>query len=72
MNPAEAAASLLDLPIDDVLILQSAHTTLLVAAARGEIDLNELARATLADRGLDKSGRWVGFAEAQRQANATA
>ena len=59
-----AVATQLDLPIDDVLILQGARTRLLTAAAQGAIDLNQLARSELAGRGLDMNGHWVGFARA--------
>lgn len=38
----------------------------LAAVARGEVDLNELARVVLAGRGLDQQARWVGFKEATR------
>ena len=38
----------------------------LAAVARGEVDLNELARVVLAGRGLDQQARWVGFKEAAR------
>lgn len=46
--------------------LQTISSTLLGAAARGEVDLNALAKAILADRGQDANGRWVGFKEAAR------
>ena len=36
----------------------------LAAAARGELDLNALARAELANMGRDEQGEWVGFGEA--------
>ena len=35
------------------------------AAARGELDLNRLARVELASRGLDRDGVWVGFERAR-------
>lgn len=69
MKPATTATAIaaqLDLPVDEILILQGAHAALLAAAARGEVDLNALARAELADRGLDHAGRWVGFARAHQ------
>lgn len=50
-------------------IFSGTDTDLLVAAVNGEIDLDELARAELANRGLDKKGKRVGFdkaAKAQR------
>ncbi|PHN30154.1 hypothetical protein [Pseudomonas sp. ICMP 460] len=34
---------------------------MLAAIVRGEIDLNELAGAVLAGRGLDQNASWVGF-----------
>lgn len=70
ITPAEAVALLLNLPVDEVLILQGAHVALLTAAARGEVDLNALARAELAARGLDQRGQWVGFDAALRAAQA--
>lgn len=39
-------------------------TAVLVAAINGKIDLNQLARETLAGRGLDAAGKWVGFERA--------
>lgn len=39
---------------------------LLAAAARGEIDLNQLAAVVLAGRGLDHNATWVGFPAASR------
>jgi len=39
---------------------------LLAAAARGEIDLNQLAAVVLAGRGLDRNATWVGFPAAAR------
>lgn len=40
----------------------------LLAAVRGELDLNLIARRELASRGLNQAGQWVGFAEAARLA----
>ena len=50
---------------DDLGFIQTAATTLLAAAARGELDLNRLARVELASRGLDRDGVWVGFERAR-------
>lgn len=69
---AATAARALDLPIDETLILASADTRLLAAAARSEVDLNALAREALASRGLDHAGRWVGFARAAEISRAAA
>jgi len=49
---------------DDAMVLQGAVTKLLVAAAQGKIDLNAMARTELANRGMDATGRWVGFDQA--------
>lgn len=56
MNPMEAADQHLN-------VLPS---QLLAAAARGEIDLNQLAAVVLAGRGLNHNATWVGFPEAAR------
>lgn len=52
---------------DQLGFLQLADTAVLAAVARGEIDLNNLARETLAGRGMDADGKWVGFDEAARK-----
>ena len=46
------------------LMLQGIATELLVKAARREIDLTQLARQELANRGLNQQGQWVGFDQA--------
>ena len=51
--------------IDEVGFIQLADTKVLAAVARGEIDLNLIAREELAGRGLDDRGRWVGFDQAR-------
>ena len=50
--------------IDELGFIQIALTKVLAAAARGEIDLNRLAREELASRGQDEYGNWVGFERA--------
>ena len=50
--------------IDELGFIQIALTKVLAAAARGEIDLNLLAREELASRGQDEYGNWVGFERA--------
>ena len=50
--------------VDEVGFIQTAMAKVLAAAARGELDLNRLAREELAARGLDQNGAWVGFAKA--------
>lgn len=48
-------------------ILQIADTKTLAAVARGEVDLNLIAREELASRGMDQNGNWVGFDKARKQ-----
>jgi hypothetical protein len=48
------------------MYLQTLPTHVLLAALRGEVDLNELAKQQLVNRGLDSAGKWVGFAESAR------
>ena len=52
--------------VDELGFIQTALTKVLAAAARGEIDLNRLAREELASRGLDDQGVWVGFPRAKQ------
>jgi hypothetical protein len=52
--------------VDEVGFIQIALTKVLAAAARGELDLNLLAREELASRGLDTPGEWVGFDRARQ------
>jgi len=47
-------------------IFSLTYTELLIKAINGEIDLVQLAKAELANRGLDKNGQWVGFEEAKK------
>ena len=49
---------------DELGFIPTALTKVLVAATRGEVDLNRLARKELAYRGLDEDGLWVGFKRA--------
>jgi hypothetical protein len=50
---------------DDLLSIQTLPLKLILAAANGQIDLNEMARDELANCGLDLSGKWVGFDQAR-------
>lgn len=47
--------------------MQLVDTDLLLAAAEGKIDLNQVAALLVASRGIGRSGKWVGFPEAERQ-----
>ena len=51
--------------IDEIGFIQTADTKVLAAVARGELDLNRIAREELAARGLDLNGVWVGFEKAR-------
>ena len=55
--------------IDELGFIQIALTKVLAAAARGELDLNRLAREELASRGQDEHGNWVGFERAAKLHN---
>ncbi len=55
--------------IDEVGFIQTADTKVLAAVARGEIDLNLIAREEMAARGLDRDGKWVGFDKARASHN---
>lgn len=52
--------------VDELGFIQTALTKVLAAAARGELDLNRLAREEMASRGLDRDGNWVGFDRARQ------
>jgi hypothetical protein len=52
--------------VDEIGFIQIAMTKVLAAVARGELDLNRLAREELAARGLDNQGVWVGFDRAKQ------
>jgi len=52
--------------VDEIGFIQIAETKVLAAIARGEIDLNRIAREELAARGLGLNGKWVGFEKARK------
>ncbi len=52
--------------VDEVGFIQIALTKVLAAVARGEFDLNRLAREELEARGLNDQGEWVGFDSAKK------
>lgn len=56
-----------DETVDRLGYLRMMDTQLLLAAAKGQVDLNEVARWMVADRGIGINGAWVGFPEAHRQ-----
>ena len=55
--------------VDEVGFIQIALTMVLAAVARGELDLNRLAREELASRGLNDQGKWIGFDAAKKHHN---
>lgn len=48
--------------------LQCVPASVIAAAVRGEMDVMQLLRAELANRGLNSQAHWVGFREANRLA----
>ena len=55
--------------VDEIGFIQIAMTKVLAAVARGELDLNRLAKEELAARGLDNQGVWIGFDRAKQLHN---
>ena len=51
--------------VDEIGFIQIADAKVLAGVARGEIDLNRIAREELAARGLGLHGEWVGFQKAR-------
>ena len=51
--------------VDEIGFIQTAASKVLAAVARGEIDLNRIAREEMAARGLDQPAKWVGFDKAR-------
>lgn len=49
--------------------LTAMHASVLIAAANGTLDLNQLARDELIRRGLDPEGEWVGPSRARELHN---
>jgi len=52
--------------VDETGFIQIALTKVLAAVARGELDLNRLAKEELAARGLNDRGNWIGFDAAKK------
>ena len=55
--------------VDETGVIQIALTKVLAAVARGELDLNQLAKEELAGRGLNDQGNWIGFDAAKKHHN---
>lgn len=47
--------------LNPAFILSSVSSELLSQVIKGEIDLQELAKREMENRGLDANGKWVGF-----------
>ena len=52
--------------VDETGFIQIAAIKVLAAVARGELDLNRLAKQELAARGLNDQGNWIGFDAAKK------
>jgi len=55
-----------DAAIERYAIFQGIDTDVLLEIATGKVDLGELARIELAQRGLGKDGTWIGFPQARQ------
>ncbi len=53
--------------VDEIGFIQIATVRVLTAVARGDLDLNLLAREELASRGMNREGVWVGFDRATKE-----
>jgi len=51
--------------LDPRYIFSLTYTQLLVEALNGEFDIEYMIRKELANRGLDKEGKWIGFDKAK-------
>jgi hypothetical protein len=51
--------------LDPRYIFNMTATQLLTEALNGEVDIEYMVRRELANRGLDKEGKWVGFQQAR-------
>lgn len=65
-NPAYQFAKRLSDDLNPEFIFSNTDTSLLVMVAQGKIDSKFLAHKQLAARGLNASGQWVGFKEAEK------
>ena len=52
--------------LDPRYLFNGTHTQLLTEALKGEFDIKYLIRRELANRGLDKEGKWIGFDKAKK------
>jgi len=47
--------------------IQTWTTAVLIALAKGEIDIQALAKKEMVSRGMDKDGIWVGFERSKNE-----
>lgn len=47
--------------------LQTMPTQVLLAAARGDLNIEDMIKREIANRGLDRDGKWAGFKKAAQQ-----
>ena len=66
LNKASMDGTLRD-ELNPLFVFQMTHNDLLVAIATGKIDAVQLAREELANRGMGKTGSWVGFDRAEAE-----
>lgn len=55
-----------NLSLKQICMLQCIDSETLSKAVKGEVDLNQIAKVILAQRGHDENGQWVGFEDAKR------
>ena len=53
--------------VDKAGAIQLLDSDVPLAAAKGDLDLNEIARFILAGRGIGRDGTWLGLDESRRQ-----
>lgn len=61
---ATGASPIKENPMNLAEHLRPLPTELLLAMAKGEVDIQAIAAQLIADRGLDEKGKWVGFDKA--------
>ncbi len=66
LNEASMNGTLRD-ELNPLFVFQMTHNDLLIAIATGKLDAVQLARETLAGRGIGEGGVWVGFDRADAE-----
>lgn len=65
-DPIAQAANQAGISYDDAMFIQTLPVSLLLAIAKGRIDVKALAAHQLANCGLGRKGEWVGFPKAEK------